>query len=306
MISAVVHTYNEEKNIGRCLSSLTFVDEIVVIDMGSTDKTCQIAASYKAKIYPHPYTGFVEPARNFGISKAKGGWILIVDADEEIPRTLANYLLGIPIRTTRQSPRFDYFRIPRKNLVFGKWIRHTGWYPDYQIRFFKKGMVSWTEKIHGVPETKGKGSDLKAEEPLSIIHYNYQSLEQFLERLNRYTNIAAKEMFLNNIHFQVNNLFKKPVKEFINRYFVWEGYRDGLHGLALSLLQSFSEMVTYLKLWELEKFKEEKVTLADIDKMLTVEYRLKKFHLTETELKKEESGWRKLILKLKRKLAFYG
>lgn len=301
MISAVVHTYNEEKNIERCLSSLSFTNEIVIIDMGSTDKTCQIAASYKAKIYPHPYTGFVEPARNFGIGKAKNGWILIVDADEEIPKSLAKYLLE-----ASQKEDYDYFRIPRKNLVFGKWIRHTGWYPDYQIRFFKKGNVTWTEKIHGVPETKGKGFDIKTEEPLSIIHYNYQSLEQFLERLNRYTNIAAKEMYLSNKHFQVNNLFEAPVKEFINRYFVWEGYRDGLHGLALSLLQSFSEVVTCLKLWELEKFKEEKVTLADIDKMLTVEYRLKKFHLTETELKKEESGWRKLILRLKRKLAFYG
>ncbi|MCJ7740408.1 glycosyltransferase family 2 protein, partial [Candidatus Microgenomates bacterium] len=264
-------------------------------------KTCQIAASYKAKIYTHPYTGFVEPARNFGIGKAKNGWILIVDADEEIPKSLVKYLLDVS-----KKGNYDYFRIPRKNLVFGKWIRHTGWYPDYQIRFFKKGSVNWTEKIHGVPETKGKGFDLKAEEELSIIHNNYQSLEQFLERLNRYTNIAAKEMYLSNKHFQVNNLFEAPVKEFINRYFIWEGYRDGLHGLALSTLQSFSEIVTCLKLWELEKFKEEKVTLADIDKMLTSEYRLKKFHLTETEIKKEESSWRKFVLKLKRKLAFYG
>src|SRR3990167_384330 len=157
MISAVVHTYNEGKNIERCLSSLNWADEIVVIDMGSTDNTCKIAKDFKAKLFSHPYTGFVEPARNFGLSQAKGDWILVVDADEEIPKSLVYYFTH-----ELQRPRFDFYRIARKNIIFNKWVKHSGWWPDYQVRFFRKGMVAWTEKIHGIPLTKGEGTDIEA------------------------------------------------------------------------------------------------------------------------------------------------
>lgn len=300
MISAVIHTYNEEKNIERCLSSLSFVDEIVLIDMGSTDKTCSLALSFKAKIYNHPYTGFVEPARNFGISKAKRDWILTVDADEEIPKSLARYLLG-----EVASPTSDFYRISRKNIIFGKWVKHTGWWPDYQIRFFRKDAVSWTKKIHGIPLTKGQGIDIEAKEELSIIHYNYQSLEQFIERLNRYSSISAKELYLSNKRFSVQNLFEVPTKEFINRYFVWEGYKDGLHGLALSFLQSFSELVVQLKLWELEGFKGQRVDLKEIQSLLLKQYKQKQYWLTNILLEKTQNPLTRFLLKLKRKLNIY-
>ena len=125
MISVIVHTYNEEKNIDRCLNALSWADEIVMIDMGSKDKTIQEAQKYNTTIYQHPYTHFVEPARNFGISKAKYEWVLIVDADEEIPKTLSRFL-----QKASNENIFDYYRIPRKNIIFGKWIKHTGWWPE--------------------------------------------------------------------------------------------------------------------------------------------------------------------------------
>src|SRR4030042_2249641 len=185
MISAVVHTFNEEKNIERCLSSLSWTDEIVLIDMGSKDRTCEIAKNYKVKIFQHPWTGFVEPARNFGLSKAKGEWIFILDADEEVPHDLAKFLLS-----ESRNPSGDYYRISRKNIIFGKWIKHAGWWPDYQIRFFRKGKVSWIEKIHGIPLTKGHGVDMEPKERTSITHYNYQTLIQYIERMNRYSSVT--------------------------------------------------------------------------------------------------------------------
>lgn len=301
MISAVVHTYNEEKNIARCLASLNFVDEIVLIDMDSMDRTKAIAQEYKAKIFSHPYTGFVEPARNFGIGKANENWILIVDADEEIPKTLAHFLVA-----EVKQPKADFYRIPRQNIIFGRVLRHSGWWPDYQIRFFKKGWVSWTRKIHGIPLTKGKGCDIEPYHDLSIIHYNYQTVGQFIDRLNRYTSVAAKEMFLNNEHFKISLLFEAPTKEFITRYFTHEGYKDGIHGLALSLLQSFSELVTYLKLWELESFKEDKLTLETAEKLLQEEQRHKKYWLYNAFLNQKHNWFNDLLWRLKRKLAQHG
>ena len=296
MISAVIHTFNEEKNIQRCLESLSFVDEIIVIDMHSSDKTCEEAQKYKTKIFKHNYTGYVEPARNFGISKAEGDWILILDADEEIPQTLAVFL-----RKSADLNTSDYFRIPRKNIIFHKWMKHAGWWPDYQVRFFKRGMVSWNDKIHGIPLTKGKGEDIEENEDFSIIHHNYQSIGQYLERMNRYTGVASKQLYEEGYKILKDDLFKKPLDEFVSRFFQRGGYLDGLHGLALSLLQSVSELVIYLKLWELEKYKEEKITLENIEYNFKEEYRIKQYWLNSTMLKSSKNLLQKTILKAKRK-----
>ncbi|MBM3283672.1 glycosyltransferase family 2 protein [Candidatus Gottesmanbacteria bacterium] len=301
MISAVIHTYNEEKNIERCLSSLAWVDERIIIDMGSTDRTCDKAQQFKAKIFSHPYTGFVEPARNFGLSKAKGDWIFIIDADEEIPKNLANRLL---VETQKSS--YDYYRIARKNIIFGKWIKHTGWWPDYQVRFFRRGAVSWTEKIHGVPLTKGQGIDIEVSGDMHLIHYHYQGLDQYINRMNRYTTISSKDLFVSNYRFKKVQLFEMPIREFINRYFIWEGYKDGIHGLALSLLQSFSELITYLKLWELENFIEEKITLAETEKIFSKESRSIQHWLINCLLQQPHNLFEEMYWRLKRKLNFHG
>lgn len=300
MITAVVHTFNEEKTIERCLSSLEWVDEIIMVDMGSTDSTCKKANQFDAKVYQYPYTGFVEPARNFGIEKAKGKWIVILDADEEIPRTLAKQLLEA---STDDS--YSYYRIPRKNIIFGKWMKHTGWWPDFQVRFFQKGAVSWTDKIHSVPLTKGIGKELIVSEEQSITHYNYHTLEQFILRANRYSSIAAKELYIQNYSISAADLFEKPTKEFLNRFFIWEGYKDGFHGLALSFLQSVSELILYLKLWELNNFEQKKVSLVDIEKEIDRQYKQTKYWLLSERIKQLDSTYQKWIIKIRRRIAQY-
>src|SRR3989344_6147563 len=153
-ISVVINTLNEEENLPRAISSVKgLADEIVVVDMHSEDATGDIAKKAGAKVFLHERTGYVEPARNFAISKTTGDWIFILDADEEIPDTLANRLRDI----SDNMHQIDFVEIPRKNIIFGKWMKESMWWPDYHIRFFKKGSVSWNEKIHSKPETKGSG-----------------------------------------------------------------------------------------------------------------------------------------------------
>ena len=298
MISAVVHTYNEEDNIDRCLSSLDFVDDIVLVDMKSTDNTVRIARNFKARIFSHPYLGFVEPARNFAIEKAKNGWILIVDADEEIPNSLAGQITEL----IENPGDYNYFYIPRKNIIFGKWIRNSGWWPDFQIRLFKKGTVVWGDKIHAIPHTRGHGREIEETESNSIIHYHYQSVEEFLERLNRYTTIQAKDLYLNNVKLSLDMLVKKPVNEFIKRFFLELGYRDGFHGLALSGLQSFSELVLYLKLWQLSGFPQKQIEMDVYSKIKKEADRIHDYWLYNALLEKPRRGLERLFYRIRRKL----
>lgn len=259
-ISVVINTLNEEKNLPQALTSIkNFADEIVVVDMKSDDNTKVIAKKAGAKVFEHERTGYVEPARNYGISKATGKWILILDADEELQNSLANKLEAIA-----KKPKADYYRLPRKNIIFGKWVKHSRWWPDYNIRFFKNGNVSWSEIIHSVPTTKGKGLDLPAKEKYAILHHHYLSVEQYVERLNRYTTEHSKLLVKEDYEFKWHDLINKPTAEFLSRYFQGEGYKDGIHGLALAGLQAFSEFVLYLKVWQAQKFKRHKIEIKNV------------------------------------------
>jgi len=252
-ISVVANTYNEEKNLERCLESVkNFGDEIIVVDMHSTDRTVDIAEKFKAKIFFHNYTRFVEPARNFALSKATGDWVFLIDADEELPLELAEELKKVAFGSD-----VDWVEIPRKNLIFGKWITHCRWWPDYLIRFFRKNKVKFSDKIHVPPSTTGKGLRIEPEKDKALIHYNFQTVAQFVERLNRYTDIQSEELTNGNYKFKKEDVLIKPANEFFSRFFAGEGYKDGFHGLALALLQMFSELVLYLKIWEKEGFKDQ-------------------------------------------------
>ncbi len=259
-ISVVINTLNEEKNIVRAIKSVNWVDEIVVCDMYSEDKTVELAKKLGAKVCFHKKTNYVEPARNFAISKATSDWILVLDADEEIPNTLAKRLKAIAAKMRQ----INFVEIPRKNLIFGKWMKASMWWPDLNIRFFKKGSVTWSDKIHIPPKTQGEGIKLEVKEEWAIIHHNYDNLSQYIDRMNRYTTIQAKELVTDGYKFNWLDLINKPLSEFLSRYFANKGFEDGLHGLALSFLQAFSFLVMYLKVWEIEKFKETNISLDEI------------------------------------------
>ena len=254
-ITTVINTYNEEKNIERCLKSVkNFADEIVLVDQHSTDETVKIAKKFGAKVYLHEHTVYVEPARNFALSKAIGDWIFLIDADEEIPASLAEKL-----REIAKENKVDIVEIPRKNIIFSKWIEHSRWWPDYLIRFFKKGKVKFSNIIHEPPKTFGATIKLEPGEENAIIHHNFQTISQFVNRLNRYTDIQSDELLKKDYCFTWTDLVFKPSNEFFSRFFAGEGYKDGLHGLVLASLQAFSEFILYLKVWEKKGFEEQNI-----------------------------------------------
>ena len=293
-LSVVINAQNAEKDLPRAISSAKILDcEIVVVDQGSTDKTFEIAKRLGAKVFKHGSVDYVEKARNFAISKAKGPWILVLDPDEEVPKKLAD-----EIKKNIKENKFDYFRIPRKNVIFGKWMKHSRWWPDYNIRLFKKGFVSWNEVIHAVPMTQGTGSEFPEKEEIALIHHHYDSIEQYLERMNRYTTVQAAHKLSENYNFSWKDLVEKPSREFLSRYFFGEGYKDGVHGLALSFLQSFSELVLYLKIWQASKFKEGDPDVKDVVGLISD--REKDTHFWENDALYKSSG--KLGYRIKRKL----
>jgi len=250
-ISAVINTYNEAEKLKDCLDSINgLVGEIVIVDMGSKDKTLEMARKYGAKILKHELVPYVELIRNWGVEKAAGDWILVLDPDERIPKTLSQKLKSIV-----QEGKFGAVSIPRKNIIFTKWIRHTNWWPDYQIRFFKKGEVSWGNRIHSAPVVKGRILKLPAREELAIEHLNYDSVSQFLERQNRYSEISAQNRFEEGERFSWKNFFWKPTRVFLQRYIRHAGFLDGFYGLALSFLAFYSQLSEEVKLWEKTELK---------------------------------------------------
>jgi (heptosyl)LPS beta-1,4-glucosyltransferase len=282
-ISVVINTLNEEKNLPSATASVKgLASEIVVVDMKSDDRTQVIAKKAGAKVFEYERVGYVEPARNYAIEKTTGDWVLILDADEKIPLGLAKKLKEII-----KSSKADYYRLPRKNIIFGKWIKHSRWWPDYNIRFFKKGKVSWSEVIHSVPMTKGKGMDLPEKEEYAIIHNSYNSVEQFIERLNRYSSIQAKLLIKDGYKFSWQHLITKPTSEFLGRYFVGEGYKDGVPGLVLGGLQAFSELAVYAKVWQYEKFEDKNLHLNDVNKELKKSINSFKWWITDSKIKSQ-------------------
>ncbi len=293
-ISVVINTLDEEKNLSRAIASVkSFADEIVVCDMESSDKTVEIAKSLGAKVFSHKKVGYVEPARNFAISKAVNPWVLILDADEEVTDKLR-----VKIGSILKDPKADYYRVPRKNIIFGKWMKHSRWWPDFNIRLFKKGSVSWNEIIHTVPLTQGVGGDIEEKEELAIIHHNYDSIDQYLERMNRYTSQHAILRISEGYKFTWKDLMVKPANEFFSRYFFGQGYKDGIHGLALSSLQAFSELVVYLKIWQKEKFSDQNPTLLEVISVIREEE--KDLHYWQSDASFKEDG--SLTSRIRRRL----
>lgn len=296
-ITVIINTLNDEKIIQRAINSVSWADEVLICDMDSEDETVKIAKKAGAKVVSHKREKYVELARNFSVSKASCDWVLILDPDEEVSEGLAGRIkemIAKPIVS-------DYVEIPRKNIIFNKWMKASGWWPDYNIRLFRKGSASWSGEIHRQPEVEGQGLKLPDEENFAIIHHHYESISQFVSRMNRYTDAQAKELATSDYKFNWLDVINKPIGEFMSRYFASRGFEDGLHGLVLSFLQAFSFLVLYLKLWELEKFKEQNITLEDFKKISQktgseISYWFKYANLSKNPFKK-------FVQKIKNKLS---
>jgi len=236
-LTAVIPTLNEEKDLPRTLRSLKgLTKNILVVDSGSTDQTVKIAKKYGAKVINHPFKSFSE-TRNFADQKVKNGWILSSEADVVVSKELAQEIKKVLVENSGPSAYF----IPRQNIIWGKKISHTDWGPqdDLHIWLYQKGGGSWQGKVHEEYKLK-KGSPGYLKN--SLTHYNYQTVSEFIGKINSYSRIAAGQ----NKTFP----FYWPLRDFFKRFIYKLGFLDGYHGLFLSYLQAIYYITLKVKLWE--------------------------------------------------------
>lgn len=265
-LSIVISTYNRAQSLKRTLESLKILAaEVIVVDNESNDETKVTAKSYGAKVFTRPNNLMLNTNKNYGFTKASGDWILCLDDDEVVTQELAREIMSTIEKTDAMG-----FWIPRRNIIFGKFIEHGIWWPDPQLRLFKKGSGKYPEKhVHEYLAVEGTTATLS--EP--YIHYNYDSLQQYLQKMqNIYTENEVSKYLSMGYRVMWYDALRFPLSDFIKIYFAQSGYKDGLHGLVLSLLQGFYSFIIFVKLWEKEKFLEmdiyPKQALGEIDRSI--------------------------------------
>jgi len=290
--SVVISAYNEEKKIEDCLKSASFADEIILVDNSSTDKTSEIAKNYTSKIFTRANNPMLNVNKNFGFSKAKSDWILSLDADERISTELQE-----EIKKALKNSDANGYWIPRKNIIFGKWMEHAGWYPDHQLRLIRRGKGKFPEKhVHEMIKIDGKTDYLNN----NLIHYNYENIVQFLRKMEIYVENESKNLIENGYELKKEDAIRFPLKEFISRFFAREGYKDGLHGFVLSLLMAFYHLAVFVSVWENKKFREfenESLSLFEIEsKKASAEI---KYWIKNEKIKSTKNPLKKVWLKIK-------
>ena len=246
-ISAVLIVRNEEKKIKRCLESIKWCDEIIVVDQSSTDGTVEIAKKYTDKIFITQPKGICNPDRNFGISKSSNDWILLIEADEVVTEELKN-----EIQENVSKKDFDIYYLPVKTFFIGRWIKTCGWYPAYIPRVFKKGSIEFEENIH----TNGKlKSDRVSYLKNDLLHYSYDSINDWIDKFKRYTDRYAieyyKKGFKPSFKNFVKEVFMRPLYFFVIKYILLKGFVDGWRGFFISVSSSLTVMFSYFKFLEI-------------------------------------------------------
>ncbi|OGJ16003.1 MAG: hypothetical protein A2632_01485 [Candidatus Pacebacteria bacterium RIFCSPHIGHO2_01_FULL_46_16] len=295
-LSVVIIAKDAAQTLERTLKSVEFADEIVVVDMQSSDATQAIARRFTDKVFPIQDVGYVEPARNYSLSKARGEWVLMVDADEVIPAGLRDHLLAL----IKLDNPIACYSVARKNIIFGEWVQTAGWWPDYQPRLFLRGQVEWSDIIHSKPTITGPTKNVPAQAELAIEHHNYTSISQFIQRMDRYTSIATKDATAQEQ--STGNLIAVFRREVLQRLFPLKGLDGGYRGTLLALLQGFSEVVQTAKLWEarqVETLEKKSETLASLE-----EFRTQLAYWIADERMQAVRGWQQLVWRIRRKLRF--
>lgn len=241
-LSVVMIARNEKRNLARALNSVRFADEVVVLDSGSTDGTQALAKALGARVETREFTGFAE-MKNAAVDLARGEWIFVLDADEEVTPPLAEAILAAVERP--DGP--DAYGVPRLSSFLGRWIRHSSWFPDYTIRLFRSGTARFRPvRVHESLAVEGRVE--RFPKTAYMKHYTYETMEQYLAKLNQYTSLAAVDMIEKGRRPMPWDLFIHPPFTFFRQYFLRAGWRDGVHGLVLALLSGFYVFIKYLKL----------------------------------------------------------
>ncbi len=242
-VTATVITYNESANIKAALESLHWADEVIVVDSESTDDTVAIARKFTDKVIVRPWPGYVAQ-KNFAAEQASHDWIFSLDADERVSKELAAEVAALLTR----GPAVTGYRVPRVTFHLGRWIRSTDWYPDYQLRFYDRRRGRWTGKhVHESVKVDGPVEDLNGE----LQHYAYRDLAHHFQTMDRYTTLAAKQMFEEGRRARWWDLAVHPPAAFVRNYLLRGGIRDGVPGLIVSAMNARYVGLKFAKLWEL-------------------------------------------------------
>lgn len=244
MVSAVVITKNEEKNLPGCLESLRWVDELIVVDSESADRTMEIAREYTDKVFVRPWCGFPSQ-RNFGIGNSSGDWIVILDADERFLTQTRDEILAWLGSEEAKEYVAGYF--PRRNFVFGKWLRYGGIYPDLQCRLLRKGKVTYDENSLDTPLINGPRKVFCN----PVDHFTGDHVGGRVKKVIRQSQFKAQEKLSKRRRVRWRDVMFRPIMAFVKMYLLKQGYRDGIEGFIYATLSSLHTFLCYAKMWEI-------------------------------------------------------
>ena len=258
-LSIVLTTLNEEKNIDRCLTSVAWADEIVVVDSLSSDRTVELAHKYTSRVYQHEFPGSSKQVER-GIQYATYDWVMYIDADEEVSPELAGQIRDV----LRDPGDVVGYEILRKPSAFGRWIEHGGWFPDYPFRLFRKDSYTADHhEVHGGFNTTGKKGRLDG----LLFHHTYETIASYIQKMNDYTSLQVSNKLASDPHLHPGRrrLILSPVSHFLRMFISKKGWRDGFHGFVLAMLDATYTMLLYAKIWEYQTRLAEGGTLPQVN-----------------------------------------
>jgi len=243
-ISAIVITFNEEHNIAAALQSLSWADEIVIVDAESSDRTVEIASAFTDRIFVRPWPGY-SAQKNFAAEQAENDWIFSLDADERVAPELKNAILKI---NNPSEPDTAAYEAARRTFYLGRWVKHSGWWPDRKVRLYDRRRARWRgDFVHESLDVDGRIKQLDGD----LLHFTVRDASEHHLRMDRYTTLAAQELYNRGAHKSPGSLLLSPVIVFLRSYFLKLGFLDGIPGLAIARFAAHYEFLKNLKLWEM-------------------------------------------------------
>jgi glycosyltransferase involved in cell wall biosynthesis len=238
-ISATIITLNEQGNLARAIESLRCCDEVVVVDSGSSDTTMEIAARLGARVVESPWRGYAGQ-KNFAAQQAAQDWILSIDADEALSEALEADIW----RIKKHGPEFDAYTMPRMAKYLGRWILHSGWYPDRKVRLYDRRKAHWVgEYVHETVKVDGRVGHLQ----YNLLHYTFDSLSEHLKSMDRYTTLAAEEIVAQGRKVNIEDLLLSPLWTFVRTFVFRAGFLDGVEGLTIAFMAAFYNFLKFAK-----------------------------------------------------------
>lgn len=238
-VTATIITLNEERSIARAIESLRCCDEILILDSGSTDRTVELAANLGARVIEAGWRGYAGQ-KNWAAEQATHDWILSLDADEALSEALEAEIWNLK----KTGPQCDAYTMPRLAQYLGRWILHSGWYPDRKVRLYDRRKAKWVgDFVHESVHAKGGVGHLQS----NILHFTCDSLSEHLRTLDRYTTLAAEELVSRNIKVPIWKIMLDPPWTFAKAYFFQRGFLDGFEGLIICYMAAFYTFLKYSK-----------------------------------------------------------